>query len=208
MRVAAGSCRALSSAFALLVFGLAAAAQQTPTVDVEVDEGPHYAGEAISIRVIARGFDEDPAPQASVPPPASGRLELAGMSPSVNQSITIINGRMTRTREVTHVFQFRYIASGAGTERVGPFRVSQGKTVAGAPAIQLSANSVPTTDDVAVRLKLPEGPVFVGERVPVTIEFELAKSLGENLLSYELRVPLFDRNDVFRFLDPGSPRRR
>lgn len=163
--------------------------------------GPHYAGEEISIRVTAVGFEEDPPPIVEVPAPAGGRLEFVGVSPSVSQSITIVNGRMSRTREVTHVFQFRFVADGQGNVKLGPFRISQGQREASIPVVRLKIHDTPSNDDVRVALTLPPGDRFVGERVPVTISFTLERSLQQNLLGYTLRVPLFDEQSMFRFLD-------
>lgn len=190
-----------SLALAALLLATGASAQ---TVKVNVDQGPHYVGEAVSIRVTALGFEEEPAPRAAVQPPASGELSLVSVSPNVSQSITITNGRMARTREVTHVFQFRYVPAAPGLVTIGPFRLTQGGKAAGSSSARLKVQAVPTSGGIAVRMKMPSGSVFVGERVPVTVEFELEEQLGQNLLSYELRVPIFDLDDAFRLLDAGT----
>lgn len=172
---------------------------------VTTDVGPHYVGEPVAIRVTAVGFDEEPTPQAEVPAPTAGRLDLVGVSPSVSQSITIVNGRMSRTREVTHVFQFRFVAERAGNVRLGPFEIRQGGRSASVPVVRLAIQEMPSNEDVRVELRLPEGEIFVGERVPVTVSFSLERSLQKNLLGYTLRVPLFDEQSAFRFLDDGDP---
>ncbi len=56
---------------ALLLAAAGAAAQQ---VSLDLPQGPHYVGDAIEIRVVAEGFEEDPAPVAEVPPPSQGSL--------------------------------------------------------------------------------------------------------------------------------------
>ena len=75
----------------------------------------------------------------------------------------------------------------------------------GCPGITVYCGSkggvVNMTRAMAVELEVPEKPVFVGERVPVTVRFFLSSSLRENLQSYDLRVPLFDASQSFRFLD-------
>jgi hypothetical protein len=193
-----------------LALGLAPAGRaHAQAAQATTDVGPHYAGEPISIRVTAVGFEEDPAPRIDVPAPPQGNIELVGVSPSVTQSITIVNGRMGRTRDVTHVFQFRYVAERPGNVLLGPFRIAQGAREAVIPAVRLAVEAIPASDGVRVEVELPEGEVFVGERVPVTISFTLERSLQQGVLDYHLRVPLFDL-PAFRFLDeersaPGRP---
>ncbi len=191
----------------LAIAGLAIAvapAVRAQDVQVAVDPGPHYVGDAISIRLTARGFEEQPTPQAAAPDPPSGSLEFAGVSPSVSQSITIINGQITRKRDVTHVFQLRFVPSRPGRVVVGPFRVTQGAIQIESPSVRLSVESVPSSDNVSVALELPKGPVYVGERISVRVEFTLEKGLQQNVLSYELRAPLFDQQQQFRILEPDG----
>lgn len=185
----------------LLSWGYAATAG-AQAAQLTTDVGPHYVGEAVSVRVTAVGFDEDPVPTAEVAPPANGSLELVAVSPSVSQSITIVNGRMSRTREVTHVFQFRYLAAREGNVALGPFRISQGTRVANVDAVRLAVRGVPSSNDLSVALQVPPGPLFVGERVPVSVTFMLEQGLQKNVLEYALHVPLFDE-PAFRFLDEG-----
>ncbi len=200
LRIAGGA--ALAVALLSLPTGLAHAQAAQVTTDV----GPHYVGEAVSIRITAVGFDENPAPKVDVPAPDSGRLDFVGVSPSVNQSITIVNGKMTRTREVTHVFQYRFVPDRAGNLRIGPFAIRHGTRATSVPSVRLKIQDVPSNDDVRVALTVPSGQIFVGERVPVTVTFTLEAALQENALGYKLQVPFFDEQSAFRFLEqePGE----
>jgi hypothetical protein len=172
---------------------------------VTTDVGPHYVGEPLAVRVTAVGFDEDPPPVVEVAPPAAGRLDFVGVSPSVSQSITIVNGKMSRTREVTHVFQYRFVPHEPGVVKLGPFRIHQGAREARVAVVRLRIQDVPSNEDVKVALGLPDQQVFVGERVPVTVTFTLEQSLQKNALDYTLRVPFFDAQSSFRFLDEAQP---
>jgi hypothetical protein len=55
---------------------------------------------------------------------------------------------------------------------------------------------------MSVELLLPETPVYVGERVPITLRFEMSKRLNENLHQYYLQAPFYSLTDTFQFLDP------
>ena len=115
----------LTLPFSVAVLLLVAGNAEAQQVRVGVDSGPHYVGDAVSIRITASGFEAAPTPEVTVEPPARGQLDLLGMSPNVSQSISIINGRITRTRDVTHVFQYRFVGDRAGVAKLGPFRITQ-----------------------------------------------------------------------------------
>jgi hypothetical protein len=191
--------RAIAAIGATLLLAQAGAAQQG---EVRVARGPHYVGEPVALRISASGFAEEPLPEIQVEPPPQGRLDFLGVSPSVNESISIVNGRMTRSREVTHVYEYRFVASRPGAAVIGPFRLVQGSTLRDVPAVRVTVRDVPGSDDIGVALELPEGPVYVGERVPVTLEFTLSRELQPRLEGYSLQVPLFDETERFQFLDP------
>ena len=192
---------AIAASCTALLLAQAGAAQQA---QVRIARGPHYVGEPVAMRISAAGFAEEPLPEIRVEPPRQGRLELVGASPSVNESISIVNGRMTRSREVTHVYEYRYVASQPGTVAIGPFRLVQDGTQRDVPAVRVTVHDVPASQDIGVALELPDGPVYVGERVPVTLEFTLARELQPRVQGYTLQVPLFDETEQFQFLDPGD----
>ncbi|MDB4433156.1 BatD family protein, partial [bacterium] len=175
-----------------------AAAQE---VGVKASRGPHYVGEAIEIQLTASGFDEDPTPEPQVPPPLLGRLELVGVSPSTSSQITIINGRITQIRDVSFVYEYRFVSMEPGEVVLGPFRVAQGSVERVTRPLRFEIRPVPAREDLRVALALPERPIYVGERVPVRLEFWLESGLQKNLQSYTLHAPLFDLTDAFQFLD-------
>jgi BatD DUF11 like domain len=193
---------ALLASLALLAAGPASA----QTAVAQVDPGPHYVGETIALRISASGFAEEPAPEVEVEPPARGRLVFAGATPSVSESITIVNGQVTRKRDVSHVFEYHFVADEPGSVTVGPFRVVQGSVERTVDPVRIEIRDVPTRDDISVGLELPKEPIFVGQRVPVRLVFRIERGLQRNLQGYELRVPLFDRSDRFLFVDPDSGR--
>jgi len=173
-------------------------------VRVQVARGPHYVGEQINVEVVAEGFEENPQPEIRPPQPARGQLAFHGVSPQVSSSITIVNGQMTQSRRVSFTYHFRFIADEPGPLQLRPFILEQnGVTRATAP-VELKLREIPASRELAVQLRLPDGPLFVGQRVKVGIDFLIDRELQRNLVSYALRVPLFD-NSPFRFLDePAS----
>jgi len=184
---------------AVMVAAHAAAAQ---TVSVQSTPEPYYAGEPIEIHVVVDGFEEDPAPSVAVASPPRGKLTASGVHPSVSTSISIVNGRITRSKEVKFTFVYQLQVDQPGPIEVGPFVVTQGDTSIKSRALHLDLEALPTSDQMAVELELPDTPVFVGERVPITLRFRLAGKLRENLQQYVLSVPFFGLNESFQILEP------
>ena len=187
---------------AVLVTLVAAATAAAQTVSVQSTPAPHYAGEPIEIHVVVEGFDEDPAPSVVVASPPRGRLIASGVHPSVSTSISIVNGQMRRTKAVKFTFVYRLHVEEPGSIEVGPFAVTQGNTSITSRSLRLDLGALPSSDQMVVELDFPDTPVYVGERVPITLRFRLTGRLKENLHQYVLRVPFFALTEMFQFLEP------
>ncbi len=195
--------RALPLALALGLLGGAAEAQE---LRVQISDPPYFIGEPVDVQLVTSGFAREPQPQVSFENPPTGTLELLGVSPNVRSSITVVNGRVTRLETVQFVFRYRFIARAAGSHELGPFRVEQGELEARAGALLLQVAAVPPSEQIRLRLVLPETSIYIGQRVRLEIEWWIATQLRERLHRYRIRSPLFDRSDAFRFLavEPGS----
>jgi hypothetical protein len=187
---------------AILLILLASGVATAQQVTLRTASPPHYAGEAIEIHVVAEGFDEDPTPLVQVPAPTDGMLVQTGVQPNVSTQVSIINGQFRRTKEVQFAFIYQLTAAKPGKVTVGPFTVLQGSTRLSTGTAVLDLQEVPTNDQMRVGLSLPATPVYVGERVPVTLRFVLSNRLRENLHQFHLRAPFFGLTESFQFLDP------
>ena len=172
-------------------------------VRIEVGRGPHYVGESVEVQVIASDFDDDPTPEITPGELDGGRLSYAGVSDSRSTSISIVNGRMSRVSEVHFVYRFSFEASREGRVQLPAFAVTQGTTKRTTRPVELQITPVPRTGLVRLSLDLPDGPVFVGQKVPVEVEFWIDREAQRDLLSYTASVPLFDLSTL-RFLDEPS----
>lgn len=194
--------RTLGLLLVLLVGIPCAFAQQA---QVRVSASPYYVGVPIDVHVIVDGFEESPEPTIEADAPSGTVLSLVGVSPNVSTSIQIINGQMTRDHSVRFVYRYRLLAQQPGRLEVGPFNITQGTTTASARAVQFEIGEVPTASEQRFRLVLPEGPHWVGQRLPVTLEWWLTESFAERLAGRRARVPLFDLVDRFKFEDDEVP---
>lgn len=167
---------------------------------MQLERGPHYVGDGIDINIVAEGFAKDPQPEVRAPQPAQGSLSYHGVSPQVSSSITIVNGRMTREQRVTFAYHYRYVSMQPGRIEIPGFQVIQGSLARATSPVRLQLREIPRSNEIAVGLELPEGPLFVGQRVRVAVEFAISRRLQSDLVSYSLRVPLFESNR-YRFYD-------
>ncbi|RLA11717.1 MAG: hypothetical protein DRQ60_09585 [Gammaproteobacteria bacterium] len=88
---------------------------------------------------------------------------------------------------------------------ISEFTVAQANTVRSTRSFSLDIGGVPETKNVEIALELPPGPIFVGQKVPVAIEFRIDRQTQPDLVSYQVHVPLFDFPGL-RFLDEPPPR--
>lgn len=198
-----GRCRVAAVVLCVAsLLSLGAGADAAQQVQIQVARGPHYVGEAIDLHVVAEGFEEEPAPEIITPniSKTEGALQYIGVTPKVSSSISIINGQMTRSHEVTFAYRYRYLTQQAGTVRIDPFTVSQRGVSRTTARIELRVREVPTSNAIDVLLELPEGPIFIGQKVPVFIEFWVDREIWDDLVSYALVVPLMSLPNL-RFMD-------
>ena len=190
-------------AFSLLCCGLAHA--EDPSAQLRVSRGPYHVGIPMEVQVHINGFEREPDPTCEVDPPRGGSLRFLGLTPNVSTQISIINGRTTRSETVTFICQYQFTPRTEGQHRFQPFRAQQDQKVAQTTAYSIEAEALQPDPKLRLRLRLPDKPIFVGQQVPVEIEWWVDERLQQSIQSYEIRSELFDDADTFRFLpDPRT----
>jgi hypothetical protein len=186
------------------LFGAGTASAQQ--AHIQISEGPYYQGEPIDVHLVVEDFDEDPTPTVDVNPPPDANLKFSGVHPSVQSSISIVNGRMSQTKSVRFVYQYKFVSNRPGRFRVGPFKVSQGNRVKTAGPVQFEVKALGKSDRVRIDVSWPDEPVYPGQRIPVEIEWAFDMTISDRLHSYRIEVPVFGQTDSFRFIDshPGQ----
>ena len=162
---------------------------------------PYYVGVPLELQVVAEGFTEKPQPKLEFEQPKSASLNLTGVSPSVSSSIQIINGRMTQSRSVVFNYHLRFLAPKVGRYQVGPLLVVQGNSQKKIAAVSIDVTDVPTATNQRVRLLIPNKNLYVGQRIPIRLEWWVEADGVENLMNQQASVPLFDRQEDFQFHD-------
>ncbi|MBF0173301.1 MAG: BatD family protein [Magnetococcales bacterium] len=193
----------MAGLFWLLQAGLSLAQE----AELHVEEGPWQAEVPVAIEVVAKGFEESPEPRVRVPAPPWGRLELVGVSPEISSSVQIINGQMSQWKSVRFSFHYRFVGDRTGSITLGPFHVMQDGKEATTRPVTLELGAIPTEGkDQRIILSVPEDPVYVGQRVPVRLQWWIEEHMVERLVGHEARVPLFEMQEAFGFeeVDPGK----
>ncbi len=128
-----------------------------------------YAGMPIVLQVVADGFDESPAPTQPPLTVAGATVQALGVQPSVSQSIQIVNGRRYQQRDVRWVFEYRILIDKPGAYDIPALSLVQGARKASSQPTRMNVGELPQTDDMRLELGVPDRPLWVGERFPLSI---------------------------------------
>ena len=157
-----------------------------------------HVGMPFVLSIVVEGLDEDPAPK-------NPTLTIPGVvvtpmppEPSVSQSIQIINGRRRESHSVTWVLRYRLEVAKAGEFQVPPLTVSQGNKSATSDPARLRVGDLPTTNDMKFTVSFPDRPVWIGESIPVQIDWLVRKSVSDQSFS----IPILSMGDTFSFTAP------
>ncbi|MGE3166971.1 MAG: hypothetical protein AB7O52_18860 [Planctomycetota bacterium] len=198
----------------LLAVGSPAAAQfsrtEGPAATLKIGRGPYYANLPVDLYVEAEGFDAAADPPTCEPPEIVGAtLTFVDVTPSRRSFFRSVNGRVTQGEEVSYSFHYQLLTSEAGPCDIGSFTVTQGGVSRVARGGRIKVDRIAEDPGaVAVKLLVPEQPVFVGQAVDVTLEWTLGASVRSDVSDYHFVVPLFGAVDRFRFIDPEVTDRR
>ncbi len=167
-------------------------------ISLEASRQPYYVGEPIQLRLAVDGLEEQPQPACQLGNLSDAlTVELIGVTPQISRSISIVNGKTTRTVRVRHVLDYRITASRAGKFVIGPFRVTQGDRQVERDAVTLVFDEIENDPDLRIDVELPAAPFFVGQRIPITIMWAYAGDV-RSVSKLAIYSPLFDR---FEFED-------
>jgi hypothetical protein len=192
----------LVGAFASL---LATTAAAKPAIELATSSGPHYVGVPVEVHVQAGDLAPTPEPTCRTEPVASGALQLVGIVPRVSTSVQIVNGQVYRSESAEYTCQFQFTAGEPGSYRLGPFHLEQGAVALDTEPLTLRIQAMPVDPQIKVRVLLPEKPAYIGQHLPVTVEWWLDEKLKDRIAGYQIRSELFDRDDTFRFVDSEAP---
>lgn len=179
-----------------VVAGLSSSAR-AQQARLQVDRGL-YAELPFVVSVVADGFDDNPQPDQPELSIDGCKVTPLGVSPNVQQSITVFNGRRSVSKQVTFVMRWRVQASGPGSYQIPAVSVTQGSKRASTRPATIRVRHIPSSPDMQLSLELPQRPVWVGETIPIHLDWMVRRDVADQ----QLVVPLFD-SDRVRVQAPG-----
>ncbi|MFH0901928.1 MAG: BatD family protein [Pseudomonadota bacterium] len=190
----------LASSSLLILASEVAAQREGKGIELSVESNQLYAGLPFVLSVQVAGLAEQPEPEVSTPQIPGCTVTHLGMTPSVSSTVTIINGRRSESRNVVFVFRFRVEAPRAGRYSIGPVTATQGSDRLVSRQAAIEVKEVSSTDDMQVRLLLPERPISVGETFEVTIDWYLKRDVG----NHTFVVPFFNQTEWIQIHPPAA----
>jgi hypothetical protein len=187
---------ACGAALALILLHPGAARAQR--AELTMESGEAHAGTPFVLSLRVEDFAETPQPEVAAFQIPGCKTTSLGVAPSVASSISIINGRRSESREVTFVHRYQVVCDKAGSYKVPAIAVTQGKRRATSRPGRFNVRALGASDDMALRVGLPDRPVAVGETFDVTIDWYLGADPDEPSFS----IPVFDRSDEFEVVAP------
>jgi hypothetical protein len=185
----------------LLLCGVAAA---EPTAVFQLGDRSPHAGVPFTLQLIVEGLDEQPQPDAPKLDIAGAHVSFVGVSPNVSSMIQNINGRVTQSRTVRWVFQWRVDVAKSGHVHVPSVTVVQGSKRATAQAGDMDLDEVPVSDDMKLELALPDRPVFVGETFDAKLTWLFRRQPEDQTFS----VPMMSLDDFTISAPPATDPRK
>jgi hypothetical protein len=190
----------------LLLCSSSAFAQE---VSLATSRGPYYVGEPVAVQIRVENLADTQSADCRVEGESSDAYSVQGPTTgtSSQQSMQIINGRVTQSSSVSYNFTFQITAHRPGEFEIGPFVVSidgQEQVVQG-PSFDFE--ELESDPDMAVEIIIDDEKTFVGEQVPIEISWIFTGSTDELQYVYQnlrLRSPLFSRVE---FLDKAPQSR-
>jgi BatD DUF11 like domain len=185
---------------ALLCISPTALAQQL-SVTATVEKNEVYVGAPFTLQIQVEGSDQVERPDLSGL--ADFQVQEAGGGQNNSQSISIVNGRVTRDVRRGYTFNYRLTAKRAGSLTIPAVSVTaEGQTRSTQP-IAIHALPPSENDDFKLRLDLSEQHCYVGQPVILTVTWYV----GRNVEEFEFNVPVLEdkRFDISGFNEDIDP---
>ena len=153
-------------------------------VRASVDAREVYVGDSFRLTIQVQGTDKPEKPDLSGL--ADFEARFIGGQPSNSESITVINGRMTRVVRRSYVMAYALSPRRAGQLTIPAITVTaEGEKLTHEP-ILIVAREPEETADLKLRLALSKHACYVGEPIVLTVTWYLARDVR----GFAFRIPV------------------
>lgn len=150
---------------------------QSPTLEVNVNRDRVYLGESFLLEVKVGGADNPDAPDLSAIQNCA--IELLGSQSASQYSITIVNGRMTKTGFTGRRFTYKLTPTAEGSVNTGPITA----TVAGTPLTAIgpavTVTGITQQDTVSLAVIASRDTVLVDEPFDIRLSIKIRRLPGQ-----------------------------
>lgn len=183
---------------ALLALAIAGSlpAQQTLRAQAAIENNRVYVGQPFAFQIKVEGSDSPAKPDMSALM-ADFSVEESGGGANNSQSITIVNGRMTRTVQQGYTFNYQLTPTRAGQLNIPSFVVKAGDQSARTQPMRVQVLPPSEIEDFKLRQALSSTRAYVGQPVMLTTVWYI----GRNVDQFKFTVPVFE-DSRFETLDP------
>ena len=169
------------------------------SVNAAVEQLEVFVGESFIFQIQIEGSDNPNPPDLSVL--SDFAIEVLGGEKNSSQSVSVINGQMTRVVKRGYVFNYRLTAKRSGVLIIPSVSITADNQTDVTQAIELRAKEPIETDDFKLRISFSKPSCYVGE--PVIMD--VISYFRQNIRGYQFTLP-FLNDDTIEFADP--PMRR
>lgn len=181
-------------AMVLAVLWLAASARAEVSVQAAVDQQEVFVGETFTLQIQVEGSDAPGEPDVS--PITDFQVEARGGQQNSSESVTIVNGRMSRVSHHGYVFNYGLTPKRAGRLLIPPLTLTVDNQAYQTQAIAIMAKKPVETEDFKLRQTLDKSRAYVGEPVTLTVTWYIGKDVnGFNFSLPFLSDPRFSISD-------------
>ena len=176
------------------------------TIELNAKTSSIHAGMPFILQVAVRDFDENPQPEideftvSDTSGQKTAEIQFMGVSPQISSMTQIINGHITRKKDVTFIYTFRITPKEEGTYIIPEIHVHQGAKSTTSKKESFTAKAVSSTSDMRMELKLPDRQLWVGETFEMTLVWYLRREVGE----YSFDIPVLTMPDQFEVEEPDQ----
>jgi hypothetical protein len=172
-----------------------------PQPQLAISAAPYYEGVPITIQITADGFEEEPQPEIRALGPVADKLRYAGVSPNVSRSVRIVNGQISQSTLVRFIYSYELVPPRVGAYQIGPFEISQSGVTKRSGATTVQLQDVPISREQQIRVLIPEGNLYVGQRFPIQIEWLIDPEMRGSLFNQRITIPVLELERAFSIVD-------
>ena len=170
---------------AAILLALASLAQAQVTVRAAVDQQEVFVGETFTFQIQVEGSDAADEPNTAALA-ADFTVEPRGGQQNSSESVTIVNGRMSRVSQRGYVFNFGLTPKREGRLLIPTLTVTVDRQSYQTQAIPILVKKPMETEEFKLRLTLDKAKAYVGEPVTLTVTWYI----GRDVNGFNFNLPI------------------